>query len=109
MPVASPDCGGSGPWRAPAAASATTPRRRSFSALRATHRRNRYRTTRKPNFRATETGSSMLWRLLHDEPDVGGPERDARARLQRRGPRDAAAVDLDPVRGAHVLDDPAAP
>src|ERR1700754_3405156 len=83
------------------------PRLRSFSAERATHSRNRYRTAKKPNFRPTAIGSSST-RLLQFEGHSGGPDLDHVAAFERLRPLDAAAVDLDPVGRAQVVDDPRA-
>ena len=47
--------------------------RRSFSALRVTHSRNRYSTIRKPYFSRTETGSSTVG-SVDLEGDLSGPQ-----------------------------------
>src|SRR3954451_11408835 len=86
------------------------PRRRSFSAERATHTRNRYRTARKPNFRPTATGSSSILSSPQVEGDARRAELDDVPRLEGLGAGgfQSAAVDLDAVGRAEVVDDPRA-
>ena len=109
-----PRCAGRSPPRAdrrrPTASGPTVPgtRRRSFIALRETHSRNRNSTARKPNFSATEAGSSAA--------TISRP-RSARRRCRasmwspgcsglRLADRDVAAVDPHAVGRAEVGDRP---
>src|SRR5205807_8845040 len=90
------------------ARSASAGRRRpatSRVALPATHRSNRSRTARKPNFNATATGS-VCTLLLQLEAQPGQSEGQLVAGLQD-GLLHAPAVDLDAVGGAKVGHDPA--
>src|SRR3954466_14408783 len=82
-------------------------RRRSLSADRAIHSRNRYSTARKPNLSATATGSRAI-ALLQLERDAGGAELDRVAGLERLRALDPAAVDLHAVGGSEIAHHPRA-
>src|ERR1700694_1718962 len=86
-------------------AAAARPLRRSFSALRTTHSRKRYRTARKPNLRPTETGSSIRL-VLQFEPDYGRAELDLVTRPHDFGPLDPPAIQDAAVRRAEIVEDP---
>ncbi len=103
MPVASAGIGMRSGWPALVSPGVAL-RRRSRRALRATHSRNRYRTARKPNFSATDTGASVFTRPRRRSPSsrARGGRRSAAA--VRRAP---AAVDAHAVGRAEVRDRPA--
>src|ERR687891_523704 len=96
-----------GPGASTGSAAAAPPpvRDRSFIALRVTQSRNRKRTARKPNLRATARGSSIP-ASVELEGEVGDADRDAVAGVQL-GVAHTAAVDLHSVRGAEVYGRPA--
>src|SRR3954471_13787338 len=103
----SPVASAGGPAWAAAVAVRWSVRRRSRSALRQTQSRKRYRTARKPNWSATETGSSDT--SLHLEAHVDRPDVEmvAGGHRDRAAGSDRAAVDLDAVGGPEVRERPA--
>src|ERR687898_1428665 len=92
-------------WKPVASGAGAVVPRSSFSALRATQNRNRYRTARKPNLSATATGSDSMRLLLDVEDEPRRPERDLVAGRQPRALH-PAPVDLHAVRRVEVDDLP---
>src|ERR687898_3308135 len=88
-------------WKPVASGAGAVVPRSSFSALRATQNRNRYRTARKPNLSATATGSDSMRLLLDVEDEPRRPERDLVAGREPRALH-PAPVDLHAVRRVEV-------
>src|SRR5437588_8722581 len=84
------------------------PRRMSRSALHATHTKKRYRTARKPNFKPTETGSSIALRLLQLESQDRGAELDLVALPDHVRTLYPPPIDPRPVGGSEVSQHPRA-